>query len=69
MCVEDVPERLGKQSVYKKAKQVTKNYIIGGPGILPSLWFVFCQATLLDCHLSPPVFYQISFPNEDKLFS
>jgi len=56
------------ESVYKKAKQATKNYIIGGPGILPSLWFVFCQATLSECHFSPTVFYQVSFPSEDSSF-
>ena len=55
------------ESVYKKAKQATKNYIIG-PGILQSLWFVFCQATLLECHFSPTVFYQVSFPSEDSSF-
>lgn len=49
---------------YKKAKQATKIYVIGGP----SLWFVFCQATLLECHFSPTVFYQISFPSEDSSF-
>lgn len=56
------------ERVYKKTKQVSKDYVIGGPGILPSLWFVFRQAVLLEYHISPTMFYQINFPNEVSSF-